>query len=240
MDIEQYSEIAPQYYKNVVPSLLRKYLKGVKGISLLDCGCGDGSLLYALKRNDYFEGNKIFAIDLSKKRIELVRRIDQTIHAAVDSAESIESIVDNSIDFFISTQVIEHVDQKKMLASIDRVVRGRGKIYLATVFKKWYGWYFYKNQEGKWVIDPTHVREYTHDSQLFSDIDWDKFRLIENRKTLLWFPVIDFFIKRTVVKNRRILDTAFGRFLRTFQVPIIGYYNWEIILEKNEIISTKV
>lgn len=66
MDIEKYSKIAPQYYNNRIPSLLEKYLKNQCYSNILDCGCGDGSLLYSMNNNGHFQGKKIFTIDLSK------------------------------------------------------------------------------------------------------------------------------------------------------------------------------
>lgn len=68
MDIETYSKIAPQYYNDDIPSMLQKYLKKENYFNILDCGCGDGSLLYSLSKSHYLEGKKVFAIDLSKKK----------------------------------------------------------------------------------------------------------------------------------------------------------------------------
>jgi 2-polyprenyl-3-methyl-5-hydroxy-6-metoxy-1,4-benzoquinol methylase len=174
MDIEKYSEIGPQFYATEIPGLLNKYLEQDNWQSYLDCGCGDGSLLYALKVNGFLKRKNIFAIDLSKNRINLVKKIDSSINAFVDSAEELKAIKNESIDFLVSTQVIEHVDDKKMINEIYRVLKNDGIAYLSTVHKKWYGWYFYRNN-GKWVLDPTHLREYSDDRQLFNLIAKDKF-----------------------------------------------------------------
>ena len=40
-----------------------------------------------------------------------------------------------------------------------------GSLYLTTVFKGWYAWYFYRC-EGRWTVDPTHLREYRSDAEL--------------------------------------------------------------------------
>lgn len=231
MNIEDYSKIAPQYYSGYVPPLLEKYLKKDAWDSLLDCGCGDGSLLSALNNKNYFDNKKIFAIDLSKNRINLVKKINSKIHASVDSAENLKSIKNSSIDFFVSTQVIEHVDDKKMVREMFRVMKKRGTAYISTVHKKWYGWYFYRNK-GRWVLDPTHVREYSSDEQLFNIIDKSKFRILENKKTLQEFPVLDFFINRLGIKNRELYRSNFIKIMRKIKIPIIGYYNWEIVLKK--------
>jgi len=231
MNIEEYSKIAPQYYSNKIPTLLENYLKNTKWNSLLDCGCGDGSLISALKNHGFLDDRKIYGIDLSSNRIELIKKIDNKINANIDNAEEMNTIQNSSIDFFVSEQVIEHVDQKKMLKNIYRVVEKDGIVYLSTIFKKWYAWYFYRNN-GKWVIDPTHLREYTKDSELLDLIIKNIFYIIENKKNILVFPVLDFFVKRLNVKNRNFFGNSLFSSLRKIKILIPGYYNWEIIFKK--------
>lgn len=232
MDIEEYAEIAPQYYKYDISPLLKKYLNSTTFLSLLDCGCGDGSLLYSLKKDGYFANRKIFAIDLSSKRIKLIKKIDKHIKAFVDDAERMRSIKTASVDFFVSTQVIEHVDDRAMVKNINRTVKKNGIVYVSTVFKKWYGWFFYRNN-GKWVLDPTHLREYAKDEDLLKIFRFHKFKLLENKKTLQWFPLVHFFIKRLGFKNRYLYQNRLVSLLEQIKVPIFGYYNWEIVFKKN-------
>lgn len=231
MDIEEYSKKAPQYYSDYIPLLLKKYLKESVWNSFLDCGCGDGSLLFALNKKGYFENKNIFAVDLSKNRINLVKKISSKIKASVDSAEDLKTIKNRSIDFFVSTQVIEHVDDKKMMSEVCRIAKSGGIAYISTVYKKWYGWYFYRNN-GHWVLDPTHVREYSTDEQLFNIIDKNIFKILENKKTLQTFPVLDFFIHRLNIKNRELYNSNLVKFIRKIKIPIFGYYNWEIVLKR--------
>ncbi|KKT13250.1 MAG: hypothetical protein UV95_C0003G0124 [Candidatus Falkowbacteria bacterium GW2011_GWF2_43_32] len=231
VNIEEYARLAPQYYNGLIPLLLKKYLNSESYDSILDCGCGDGSLLYALDRAGYLKGKKILAIDLSRNRIEIVKKINGTINASVDSAENLETVADVSIDFFISTQVIEHVDDRKMIEAIKKKVRAGGIVYISTVFKKWYGWYFYRNK-GKWVLDPTHLREYSSDCQLLDLFNQNNFQFLEVKKTLQWFPISDFFIKRIGLADRKLYENMIMKIIRKIKIPILGYYNWEIILKK--------
>lgn len=232
MGIEEYARNLPQYYDDTIPDLLRKYLDTSTFKTLLDCGCGDGAFLFSLKRRGYFKNRIVYGIDLSKNRIRLVKKIDPTIHAYVDDATTLGTIRSNSIDFYISSYVIEHVDGKKMLYALSRVSRKHGTAYISTIFKKWYGWY-YERKNGKWVMDVTHLREYTRDSELFDLIDKKKFAILESQKTQLYFPVIDFIIRRLYIKNRELyLDNSLLRVLRNIKVPIPGYYGWEVILRK--------
>lgn len=232
MGIEEYADKLPQYYDETMPKTLKKYLDSSKFTSLLDCGCGDGSLLFSLKQNNYFTGKRIYAIDLSKSRISLIKKIDPRIRAYVDNAELLNTIKRNSIDFFISSFVIEHIDDKKLLHEAARVMRKHGIAYISTVFKKWYGWYFYR-RNGKWVMDMTHLREYTRDEELLSLIDTNTFTLIESIKTQLYFPIIDFILRRFDIKNRKLfVENTLLKMLRDVRIPIPGYYSWEIIFRK--------
>ncbi|MEK7177817.1 MAG: glycosyltransferase [Patescibacteria group bacterium] len=227
-----YSDYLFQYYSITVPDLVNKYLKKSSSGSLLYLGCGDGSMLYSLKKNGYYNGKKIYGVDLSPKSIELVKKIDQKIHAFVDDVENIKNIKNNSIDFIISTMVIEHVDDKKLLKTIDKVLKNKGVAYITTVFKKPYGWY-YNRRNGKWVMDVTHLREYMKNDELFDLIDKNKFSILESKKSLIWFPVADFITRRLMIKNRKFFEeNSFFNLIHKIKIPVIGYYEWEIVLEK--------
>lgn len=229
-----YSDYSFQYYVTTIPELLKKYLESTPYTSLMDLGCGDGSLLYSLKMNGYFKGKNIYGVDLSPKSIALVKKIDPKIHAYVDDVENIKNIKNNSIDFIISTMVIEHVDDKKLLKTIDRILKKKGVAYITTVFKKPYGWYFYR-RNGKWVMDVTHLREYTKDEELMKLINKKKYSMLESKKSLIWFPIADFFTRRLMIKNRKFFEeNPLFNFIHKIKIPIIGYYAWEVVLEKND------
>ena len=230
--IKDYSDYLFQYYGITVPELLKQYMKKGRYESLLDLGCGDGAMLYALKKNGYFNGRKIYGVDLSPKSIALVKKIDPKINARVDNVETAKTIRNNSIDFIVSTMVIEHVDDKKMLKAVDRILKNQGIVYITTVFKKPYGWY-YNRRDGKWVMDVTHLREYGKDEELMKLINKKKYSILESKKTLLWFPVADFFTRRLLIKNRKFFEeNPLFNLIHKIKIPIIGYYAWEIVIRK--------
>jgi 2-polyprenyl-3-methyl-5-hydroxy-6-metoxy-1,4-benzoquinol methylase len=165
MDIEAYAKYQ-QAYTQPVPKLLEDILRNQFWQSLLDLGCGDGALLYQLQKQGFLQGKKVWAVDLSATRMELVKSINPSITCLVRSADQVLEVASGSVDVIVSTQVIEHVpDQATMAEEIARMLALQGQAYISTVFKKWYGWYFYRCQ-GKWVIDPTHLREYSSDQEL--------------------------------------------------------------------------
>lgn len=229
MDIEEYSKIAPQYFEDDAPPLIVEILKQNEFGKILDCGCGDGSLLYFINKHKLKKKAKVIGVDLSRERVKIAQKISKKFHINVDSAETIKTVRSNSIDFFISEQVIEHVNDKKMVEAINRVIKPGGIVYLSTVYKKEPGWYFYRNEIG-WVLDPTHLREYTNDDQLLK-LFRNNFYLILNIKRLQWFPLIDFFIKRLGIVIRK-RDNKIWKLLRSVRVPILQYYLWELVLVK--------
>lgn len=230
MNIEQYSELAPQFYTGeVAVDLLPLFKKSFQ--TYLDCGCGDGSLLHGLFSKNILDGKDVHAVDLSENRIALVRQISPNIKARVDSAETLLSVDSDSIDILTSTQVIEHVDDRLMLESVQRVLKSGGTAYIATVFKKRYAWYFYRNEKREWVIDPTHLREYQKDSELLEKVPAG-LKLVRQKKEMLWFPLISFIMKRLNLRDRTVYSNKILNILRKIKIPIIGYYNWILVFEK--------
>ncbi len=230
MDIETYSKYT-HFYSGNVPKLLLKYLNKYTWKSFLDVGCGDGALLFALNERHHFYNKMVYGIDLSLNRINRGKKINPNFKLFVDSAANMQCISDNSIDFLVSTQVVEHVPSDEgMIKEISRVLNKENNIvYISTVFKKWYGWYFYRCNN-KWTLDPTHLREYTSDDQLFRILQKNSFSIIESRKSLFWFTISHFFLRKMGIQNK--VNNPFWKLVSLFKVPIIGYYNWEIVCRK--------
>ena len=116
MNIEKYAQKYRQDSKvaYVIPQMLQKYLQKHRFTTFLDCGCGDGVLLLIiLSTSKFLTGKKIFACDLSQIRIKRLQKLQQMfpeskITARVDDAQILSSFAQSSIDFLVSSQVIEH------------------------------------------------------------------------------------------------------------------------------------
>jgi len=231
MDAEEYSK-HKQFYSGDVPKLLSEYINEVDWKNYLDLGCGDGSLLFALNKKGYFNNKVVYAVDLSENRINLVKKINKDFICFVGDACNIKNIEDGSIDFLTSSQLIEHVSNDGDLAEeIYRILKKNGIVYLSTIFKKWYGWYFYRNNN-QWMLDPTHLREYKSDFELLSLFDENKFEVLENRKSSLFFPIIDSLARKLRINNKKLCDNKLLSLLRKIKRPVLGYYVWEIVLKK--------
>ncbi|MCJ7626058.1 MAG: class I SAM-dependent methyltransferase, partial [Anaerolineaceae bacterium] len=144
------------------------------------------------------------------------------------------AIPDATLDFVISTMVLEHIsDEAKFLDEIQRVLKPGGKAYITTVFKRRWAWYF-RRREGKTVLDTSHFREY-------KDLDGFTALLMRNCRfsaivaielTQLWFPLVDPLLFRVV---KRPYGSRLSRFLyyaRLIKVPIPGYYTLSVIVQR--------
>jgi len=227
---EKYSKYHVNFYTGEVRPLLDKYIKSVPWQSFLDVGCGDGALLYAMKTNGYMKDKDVHAVDLSKERIQRAKRVDDKFKCFVDDAESLKTVSSESIDLLVSVNVAEHVDDVKMIKAIHRVLKNGGVAYLSTTFKKWYGWYFYRSK-GKWVLDPTHLREYTDDNQLLGLLVKNGFTVLETTKSVSSYPIIEIFSRVLRLSGQASKNPLF-RLARKVRVPIVGYYKWEIVCQK--------
>ena len=229
MTPEKYAERS-QFYTDDVPDLLSSLLDSVSWNSCLDLGCGDGALLQALNGRGFFDGKSVYAVDLSTSRLELVRQINENI-VCLPRDVCDTQVEEGSIDFLISTQVIEHVpSDSDMVKEMRRLLSPHGTAYVATVFKKWYGWYFYRCN-GKWTLDPTHLREYSEDDQLLGIFRDHDFEILETKKSLDGRPLMDAVLRRVGV-GRRAYKNRFLKTLRSIAIPLPGYYIWEIVAQK--------
>jgi len=233
MNFEKYSKHYIHYFSDCISPTLERELQKYFGKSVCDLGCGDGACLFALKKKGFLNKfSQVYAVDLSLDRLSMVQSVDKQIKVVAADACNMLEIPDESVDFIISTQVIEHVrDEREMVKEMKRILKKRGKLYLSTVFKKWYGFYPYRNANGNFVLDPTHLREYTQDRQLLNKFGED-FELLMNDKKLFKFPLTDFILKRMNFDQRIYENNQMLRLIRKITVPIFGYFNWELLFQK--------
>jgi ubiquinone/menaquinone biosynthesis C-methylase UbiE len=223
-----------QFYTGEVPYLLIQCLDQNPWDSCIDFGCGDGAILHAMNTQGLLENKSVYALDGSSERIKAVEKISDNFTGIVSDVCDTK-LEDDSIDVAISTQVIEHVDDDlKMLREMHRIMKPKGMLYLTTIFKKSYGWYFYRCN-GKWTIDPTHLREYSADGQLTDLITAAGFDVIVNKKSIESRSFVDAFMRRVGVRfgvGRSVYNSAVLRGLRKIKMPIPGYYHWELVCQK--------
>jgi 2-polyprenyl-3-methyl-5-hydroxy-6-metoxy-1,4-benzoquinol methylase len=230
MDIEDYARTHPTFLTDEVEPHLAEWLERRPGGTLLDAGCGDGSLLIALGRRGSLDGRRVIGVDLSETRVASLRHHLPGSEAHVDDVETLETIDSASIDVLVSTQVLEHVDDGKMLAAIRRVLAPDGVAYVSTVFKRPWARFIWRTADGAWALDPTHVREYERDEEVFDRLPGLGLELVEQRKTPISYPVVDFVVRRIGAGSPRAFTRPGLRRLRALKVPVPGYFTWSFVI----------
>jgi ubiquinone/menaquinone biosynthesis C-methylase UbiE len=229
---EKYTETALHFETPRLPRLLETHL-GSGPLALADLGCGDGPLFPALERAGLISrARPVYAVDLEADRLARVSARFPWIQTVVASADAVPAIEDGALDAVISTMVMEHVrDERAYLAEVRRVLRPGGRAYVTTVYKKPWAWYFRK-RDGKSVLDPSHLREYTDLEAFRALVREAGFRELALERRLLWFPLLDPLLFRI---GGRVPGLArrpvLLRVLRAVKVPIPGYYALEFVAE---------
>jgi SAM-dependent methyltransferase len=127
---------------------------------LVEVGGGDGTKLRALiDAGATAAFDAVVMTDVSEVRTRRAREL--LPEASAVSADALDlPFESDSVDFVLSDQVIEHVaDDVAMAREVYRVLRPGGRACIGSVMKRRWAWYFHRNN-GRWVLDPTHVREY--------------------------------------------------------------------------------
>lgn len=237
--VEKYNDTALHFDKLHMPRLWQEYMRPGP-VSLADLGCGDGPWFSLLCRKGYVSPElPVYAVDLEPSRLARVRQRFPWIHTVVASADHTPEIPTSSLDWVISTMVMEHVpDEIKYLTEIYRVLKPQGKAYLTTVFKRTWAWYF-RRRAGTTVLDTSHLREYTDLDSFQNLITRDSpLKIVALQLLPMWFPLLDpllFRIGKYLPLHNRALDL-----LRAVKVPISGYYELHVILaEGNTTASDK-
>jgi ubiquinone/menaquinone biosynthesis C-methylase UbiE len=227
--------VAVHFDVKALPTLLERYLPSGP-LALADLGCGDGPHFAVLERLGHIGPSRpVYAVDLEEARLRRVRARWPFVQTVVAPADQIPHIANGSLEFVISTMVMEHVpDERRYLDEIGRILRPGGRAYITTVFKRRWAWYFRRNREGESVLDPTHLREYL-DLGAFKDLIMEEGRFIQLLDITLeplWFPLLDPILFRTVGARGRVGKPGVVRLLRKPKVPIPGYYSLQIVLER--------
>ena len=228
---ERYNDTALHFDKSHIPKFWRQYL-APSAVSLADLGCGDGPWFRLLQREGCISPEQpVYAVDLEASRLARVKQRFSWIFTVVASADHVPEIPTSSLDWVISTMVMEHVpDEIKYLVEVSRILKPQGKAYITTVFKRTWAWYFRK-RGGATVLDTSHLREYTNLESFQNLITrGSTLRIVALQLLPMWFPLLDpllFRVGRYLALDNRALDL-----LRAVKVPIPGYYELHVILAK--------
>jgi SAM-dependent methyltransferase len=219
-----------------MPPLLRETAERSPPRVLADLGAGDGGTLWPLDRAGLV-GETIYAVDISAQHVALCERLSPKVKGIVSDVARVEGLPDESVDAVVSSQVIEHLPDDRVLApEIARLLRPGGWFYVASVIRGPHGFWFYKGKPPapeRWQLDPTHMREYESEEHFRSALADPALEFDVVRSSQLKFPLTDFGFRvaalARLVKRERLpelylnLPGWVARARRATGVPILGY-----------------
>ncbi|MDH5266300.1 MAG: class I SAM-dependent methyltransferase [Candidatus Bathyarchaeota archaeon] len=242
---QNYSRKHVHFYGEAVSTLLELGLalvcRVIKKPSVVDLGCGDGRLIFALCEKGLLKNaGEIVGVDISESRIEHLTREIPFVKGIISDALNVKELSDSSFDFVICSQLVEHVkNDDGLLLEIKRLVKRRGLVYISSVIKKQYGVYpYFKN--GSFRLDPTHVREYSSADEFVGLITSKGFEVIEVETRQVMFPLLDLVIRLFFKIG---LLEPYVRFyqqhemfskIRRLRMPVVGYGIIEVLARKIE------
>lgn len=238
-----YSREHVHFYVEEVPALLELGLALAKDVNekpmIVDLGCGDGRLVFALHRKGLLNGvGGVVGCDLSKERVERLMRELPFVKGIVSDALNVMELSDSSCNLVICSQLMEHVNHDDALVlEIKRLLKSGGLAYVSSVIKKWYGVYFYFNK-GSFKLDPTHVREYSSVDEFLELFEEKGFEVIKWLTRQVIYPLTDLVIRLFIKFGFIEPDVRFyqqhkilGRF-RKLRWPALGYSTIEVLVRK--------
>jgi 2-polyprenyl-3-methyl-5-hydroxy-6-metoxy-1,4-benzoquinol methylase len=242
---QKYSKEHVHFYEEDVSPILEYgldlTLKSCRKPSVVDLGCGDGRIIFALHKKSFLKNmSEIVGVYISEARIRRLKSNLPFVKGIVSNASNVKELPSSSFDFVICSQLIEHVeDDDALVLEIKRLLKNGGIAYLSSVAKKRYGVYFYF-KDGSFKLDPTHVREYRSTDEFAGLVASKGFEVIRVKTRQVMFPLLDLII-RLLVKFGLIKPDlklfqrhkVLGK-VRQLKVPIIGYKTIEVLARKVE------
>lgn len=127
--------------------LMKKYLRE-RDLLVIDLGCGTGFMLEMLTRQGY----RMVGLDLRPEGLRAARQMQTS--AWLLQAEAVHlPLKDNTFDVILLLDVLEHVDDRTLLAEIVRIVRNGGWVFISVPAMPWL-WSYRDEAAG-------HLRRYT-------------------------------------------------------------------------------
>ena len=97
-------------------------------------------------------------LEIDKRRCEMALL---KTHCELVCAEALHMpFANETFNIVFSTMVIEHMDDETLLREVSRVLKDEGFLVLTTVVRGEDANYFYKDEEGRSLLAPNHIREY--------------------------------------------------------------------------------
>jgi 2-polyprenyl-3-methyl-5-hydroxy-6-metoxy-1,4-benzoquinol methylase len=218
-DLASYTRKHRHFYTDALQPLLLETVRDNERGVVADLGAGDGSILWALEERGLL-GEVAYAVDLSAERIARAEQVSPKIRGLVADATHVEQLPDGAVDGVLVSQVIEHLEDDRALApEIARLLKPVGWWYVGTIVRGRRAWWIYR-VNGRWQVDPTHVREYRSEDELLSTLAHPELSVGHVRTTPLRFPLLDLVLRAAAAVRVLSNDALSGIYARK---PSLGY-----------------
>ena len=219
-----------------MPPLLRQTAERAPPRVLADLGAGDGGTLFPLDRAGLV-GEVIYAVDISELHVRWCQTLTPKVRGIVSDVAHVDELADESVDAVVSSQVIEHLPDDRVLApEIARILKPGGWFYVSSVIRGPHAFWMYKGKPPapeRWQLDPTHMREYASEAQFRSVLEHPQLRFDLVRSSQLKAPLTDLAFRVAAIAHlvertrlpRLYLDLPgwVAKARRATGVPIPGY-----------------
>jgi SAM-dependent methyltransferase len=187
-----------------MPPLLRQTAESSPPRVLADLGAGDGGTLWPLDRAGLV-GETIYAVDISAEHVALCERLSPKVRGVVADVAHVEELADESVDALVSSQVIEHLPDDRVLApEIARLLKPGGWFYVSSVIRGPHAFWLYKGKPPapeRWQLDPTHMREYESEQQFRAVLEHPQLQFDVVRSSQLKAPLTDLVFRVAAVAH---------------------------------------
>ena len=177
-----------------MPPLLRQTAERSPPRVLADLGAGDGGTLWPLDQAGLV-GETIYAVDISAAHVALCERLSPKVRGIVSDVAQVDELEDASVDAVVSSQVIEHLPDDRVLApEIARLLKPDGWFYVSSVIRGRHAFWLYKGKPPapeRWQLDPTHMREYESEQHFRQALAHPQLELDVVRSAQLKGPLTD-------------------------------------------------
>lgn len=106
------------YYHKYFSRLIARHLPASTGIAIVDLACGNGRLLYSLKKYGY---TNVFGIDISKEQVAVAHHFGLTEVQCQDMNTFLAHAAAESFDVVFLMDILEHLEKPELLHLLDRV-----------------------------------------------------------------------------------------------------------------------
>lgn len=215
---------------------------------ILDVGCADGVLVYALKRSTVVKtGDILMGSDLVLKRCRTTARNTQIPTFASDAHSY--PLRDGVVDLITNEGIIAYSGQPfEFLREQNRILKHSGYLYITAPLRRGWNWYIYR-RDGKYVLDPDFRTTFDREEDFLQLIEQAGFQIVHKKIIPHHYPLLDIFfrvaLKVRLLSNTPALQHIYLRypFLQrirhalSFHPP--GFYSIDVIAKKIYDVTTK-